>query len=124
MYAFLACEDECRQDGSNATRTFPAKIRKIYLRWDYENIPVGSDYMRIWEMPDMGEWARYECAWPGPENGLFEITLTDPQGLRSGEWIVTVLVDGRVLLQESLWIEGNYEHWNPAGYFTACTGKR
>jgi serine/threonine-protein kinase len=125
MYGFLACEDECRSDGSNATRTFPGKIRKIYLRWDYENVPVGSEYMRIWEMPDMGEWARYECDWPGPENGVFEITLTDPQGLRSGEWIVTVLVDGRMLLQESLWIEGNYyEHWNPAGYFTACTGKR
>ncbi|NIM95683.1 MAG: protein kinase [Anaerolineales bacterium] len=124
IYDFHACLDVCLESGANATRVFPEKQRKIFVQWRYENIPVGAHYVRKWTM-DGREWVRYECPWPGPESGLEEkVTLTEPDGLHSGEWEISISIDGVVLLQEQIWIEGDWDYWYPAGYFDTCYGKR
>ena len=115
----------CKSDGSNSRRYFPEKTTKIYLRWRFENFFVGSHYERIWRVRGVsGEWAHYDCSWPGPETGIEEITLTEPDGLYSGEWVVSIKVDGKVVWKESLFVEGDWDYWSPAGYFGSCYGKR
>ena len=124
IYDFHACLEPCLESGANAVRVFPEKHRTIYVQWRYENIPIGAHYIRTWSM-DGREWVRYECSWPGPEDGLEEqVTLTEPDGLHSGEWVATISVDGDILLSERIWIEGDWDFWEPAGYFDTCYGKR
>jgi serine/threonine protein kinase len=124
IYAFLACLEPCRKNGANDSRFFSEKQRKIYVHWRYENIPIGAHYIRRWTMNGK-EWVRYECSWPGPENGLEEnVTLTEPDGLHSGEWVITISIDGDILLREKIWIEGDWDFWVPAGYFDSCYGKK
>jgi hypothetical protein len=124
MDAFHACLEPCLESGANALSIFPEKQRKIYVHWRFENIPIGAHYVRSWTM-DGKEWVRYECAWPGSENGLEEnVTLTEPDGLYSGEWVVTISINGVVLLREQIWVEGDWDFWEPAGYFDTCYGKK
>ncbi len=122
MFGFLSCLAECRADGSNGADLFPEKSAKIFVRWNYENIPAGSAYTRVWT--NRGEeWARYECAWPGPETGADAITLTEPYGLRSGVWTMTITVGGKLIMKETLEIQGDWDYWDPAGTFNTCYGK-
>lgn len=123
IYGFLVCVEPCLADGSNATRTFPGGITEIYAWWNYENIPVGAHYVRAWTM-DGREWVRYDCIWPGPETGADEITLSEPGGLHSGTWEVTITVNNSVLLREQLVVEGTWDYWFPAGTFNTCYGKK
>jgi hypothetical protein len=123
IYGFLACAEPCRVDSSNATRTFSGGITKIYARWNYENIPIGAHYVRSWTM-DGREWVRYDCLWPGPETGADEISLSEPGGLHSGTWEVTITVSNNVLLREQLVVAGNWNYWTPAGTFNTCYGKK
>ena len=91
----------------------------IGAQWHYENIPVGAKYVRTWSM-DGAPWVTYECDWPGPSDGLFEVTLSEPMGLRSGIWTVRVTVDGEELLQERIEVQGSWDYWDPAGTFKRC----
>ena len=117
------CMEACAPDGSNATTTFPGASTRIYTHWQYQDIPVGSHYERIWT--NQGDlWAHYDCTWPGPSSGVDTVTLTDPAGLRSGIWEVTIRVDGQVAMQEQITLTGNVQRWSPAGYFDSCYGKR
>jgi hypothetical protein len=123
IYNFFVCSQPCDETGANASRTFPGGIKKIYARWSYENIPVGAQYTRAWTM-DGQEWVRYNCTWPGPETGVDTVTLTEPDGLHSGTWEVTIAIDGVTLLREQIVVEGNWTFWTPAGEFNTCYGKR
>jgi hypothetical protein len=118
------CPGEC--NGSNSTRTFPVGTTKIYLQWRYEHIPVGATYERIWSN-DGKEWVHYLCVWPGPESGVVRFPvqspLSEPAGLHSGVWTVTMLVDGQAILSEQVTIEGNVTVWKPAGVIERCFGK-
>jgi hypothetical protein len=69
------------------------------------------------------EWVRYDCAWPGPEVGIDDISLLEPDGLHSGTWEVTISINGNVLLREQVVVEGNWSYWSPAGVFNTCYGK-
>lgn len=120
---FYACLEPCSSEGTNSSRTFPERTTKIYLRWEYENIPIGSSYVRRWTMDNL-EWVRYECTWPGPENGIEEITLTEPSGLHSGLWEMMIIIDGVTFMKEQIEIVGNWDYWHPAGVFDTCYGKR
>ncbi len=122
LFGFLSCLAECRADGSNAVHAFPEKTTKVHARWNYENIPAGAGYTRVWTNQGQ-EWVRYECAWPGPETGADAITLTEPYGLRSGVWTMTITVGGKVLMKETLEIQGDWDYWDPAGTFNTCYGK-
>ena len=120
IYNFSACKTPC--DGSNATDTFPEFTSKIHLQWNYENIPVGAHYVRIWKS-NGDEWVRYDCTWPGPESGVDIVpALSEPSGLRSGIWEVTISVNDQVLLREQLFVEGNWSHFDPAGVINRCYG--
>jgi serine/threonine protein kinase len=117
------CLEPCLADGSNAVTSAPAGINQIYLRWTYENFPVGADYVRRWTS-NGEEWVRYQCLWPGPASGVDEVPLTEPDGLRSGVWEVTILLNDDIVVQEQLTITGNWTFWFPAGVFDTCYGRR
>jgi hypothetical protein len=121
VYGFYACAQPCREDGANASNTFPEKTTEIHLRWNYDNIPIGASYVRSWTMQGR-EWVRYQCVWPGPEAGIDEIRLYESAGLHSGIWEMSITVDGRVVLREAIQIEGGWEHWDPAGVRDSCYG--
>lgn len=120
---FLACQSECMDDGSNAVTRVPGGTKKLYLRWSYKNIPTGAHYVRYWTMNGL-EWVRYDCTWPGPKSGVDEITLTEPEGLHSGTWEVTIMVNDEVIMREQVYVDGNWSFWEPAGVFYSCYGKK
>jgi len=119
MYNFTACKESC--NGGNSASTFPSKITKIYIEWDYENIPYGARYVRTWKMNGR-EWIKYNCTWTGSENGRDSVKLTEPKGLHSGTWELTISVDSDVLLSEQINISGNWDYWDPAGTLNSCYG--
>ncbi|MCB0059761.1 MAG: hypothetical protein KDE45_22135, partial [Caldilineaceae bacterium] len=94
-----------------------------YVAYDYGGIPANAHYQRIWRVVGRGEWVRYDCTWPGPSDGTVEVTLTEPNGLHSGEWEMSIVVDGAVILQESFVVEGSWRAWYPAGVIPNCFGK-
>ena len=115
IYNFSACYAKC--NGMNSIRTFPKKTKRIYFQWYYENIPVNAEYKRIWRSKykdgDWQEWARYECVWPGPETGLDDrVVLSEPDGLRSGDWQVIIEVNGTELLNEEFTVKGNWDYFD------------
>ena len=120
---FTTCLDECLSDGSNDQASFPEKTEIIYFRFEFEEFPVSAPYSRVWYR-DGQEWVRYTCYWPGPEDGVEEITLTDPLGLPSGTWNVVININGVEVLDATLEIEGSWNQWSPPGYFNSCYGKR
>jgi hypothetical protein len=120
---FFTCVGPCMVDGSNDQSSFAERTEIVYFQFEYENFPVGASYTRWWTRNGV-EWARYQCAWPGPQSGLDQITLTEPNGLASGTWQVTITIDGVIVLQETLVVQGTWSYWDPAGFFGACYGKR
>lgn len=119
IFGFSACPEPC--DGTNATKILPGGIQKIYAQWFYENIPIGSEYVRTWK--SNGEvWVSYTCAWPGPTAGIVTVPLNEPVGLRSGTWEITITIDGTVLLQEQIQVNGTWDKWKPPDpkYFNFC----
>lgn len=117
IFNFKACPQPC--SSSNPTYSFQGGIQKIYAEWEFENFPRGANYVRSWSM-DGEEWIRYECAWPGPENGIDRVELREPGGLHSGTWEILISVDDSVVLQEEIIIEGNWDYWAPAGIIDRC----
>ncbi|MFO7625364.1 MAG: serine/threonine-protein kinase [Anaerolineales bacterium] len=120
---FLACSSQCKEDGTNAASRYPGGTTKLYLRWSYKNIPEGAHYVRKWTMNGL-EWVRYDCIWPGPSSGIDELTLSEPDGLHSGTWEVTITIDDEVIMSEQVYIDGNWSYWEPAGVFDTCYGKK
>jgi hypothetical protein len=53
-----------------------------------------------------------------------DVPLTEPDGLRSGVWEVSILLDGVTVLREQLTVSGNWQFWFPAGVFNTCYGRR
>jgi len=119
VYDFFICQQLCLENGSNATGSVPGGTTILHAHWNYENMPIGSHYVRAWTM-DGQEWVRYDCTWPGPTTGADDITLREPGGLRSGIWEVTISVDGVVLLRDGVVVEGSWSYWSPAGVFNTC----
>jgi len=120
---FTTCLNECLSDGSNHQTSFPVKTEIVYFRFEFEEFPTSAPYTRVW-YKDGKEWVRYTCYWPGPENGVEEITLTDPLGLPSGTWNMVITINGVQVADETLTIEGSWNQWSPPGYFNSCYGKR
>ena len=117
------CLQPCAADGENAKSTFSAGVEKIHVRWHYENVPAGAHYERIWRSRGE-EWVVYDCTWPGPTRGDSVVTLTEPDGLRSGPWEMIIRVDGEEVLREGLTVAGSHDFWHPAGTFDTCYGKK
>lgn len=120
---FRACLEPCAANRSNARWSMPAAVTKVHIAYDYSGISVGAHYQRIWQVVGRGEWVRYDCIWPGPSDGTVEVTLTEPNGLNSGEWEMSIVVDGVVILRESFVVAGDWNAWYPAGVFPTCFGK-
>ncbi|MEW5938157.1 MAG: protein kinase, partial [Chloroflexota bacterium] len=120
IFDFRACLGAC--DGANARTAFPERIVRIGIHWQYANIPAGAHYTRSWRHADFGVWVTYDCRWDQPSSGAANIFLWDEDGLASGEWIVTMTVNEALLLEESIYIEGNYRFWDPAVNKNTCFG--
>jgi len=116
-YGFQACESAC--NGQNFAVMFPGGIKRIYVQFNYENIPPGSSYIRTWDLEGQ-EWIRYTCKWDGPLSGTEIVKFTEPDGLHSGVWTMTVRVNDKIILQEQLTIAGNWTYWFPAGTRNIC----
>lgn len=119
MSNFSACIQPC--NGSDSTKNFPEASTKIYVEWDYENIPYGSRYTREWRLNGK-RWISYDCTWTGPESGRDSVKLTEPKGLHSGEWELRIEVNGMTLLVEQITLAGNWTYWDPAGILDSCYG--
>ncbi len=117
---FTACKGPC--NGNNSTRIFPEGTTIVYLEWDYENITFGLDYERSWTMDEEG-WVKYQCKWSGNDNGHDKVTLTEPDGLHSGIWEMTIKVNQKIILREKIIVEGNVTFWTPVGTLHQCYGK-
>jgi hypothetical protein len=48
------------------------------------------------------------------------IKLTEPGGLKSGVWEMTVASNDVVLLKKQITVVGNWNFWDPAGTINAC----
>ena len=120
---FFTCREECLDDGSNHQATFPERIEEIFFQFEYEDFPIKAPYVRKWTK-DGQLWAQYTCLWPGPESGLEEISLTEPDGLASGIWTVEITVNGELVLEQTLLIDGTYSFWSPPGFFNGCYGTK
>jgi serine/threonine protein kinase len=117
------CLEQCLPNGSNAVTAAPQGVTQIFVHWEYDNFPVGAEYVRRWTN-NGEEWVRYQCLWPGPTSGVDDVPLTEPDGLRSGVWEVSILLDGVTVLREQLTVSGNWQFWFPAGVFNTCYGRR
>jgi hypothetical protein len=119
MYGFTLCSDNCNGTNAIPTRQLPERTGIAHAQWQYENIPVGSDYIRTWSK-DGREWVRYHCSWPGPETGTYTVSLTEPMGMESGVWEMTIIVNGAILMREQIEVLGNYVYWSDAGSHEKC----
>ena len=119
VYNFAVCLEPCTANLSNRQSSFPEKIERIYLRFNYDWISAGSEFARVVKHNGQ-EWVRYQCTWSGTENGVYETSLREPAGFRSGEWTIEVYVDGLLISQNTFSIEGNYDYWDPAGTIDKC----
>jgi len=111
------CAEPC--NGKNKTYIFPERTTRIYMQWQYENIPPNAHYVRSWSW-EGNEWVRYDCNWDGPQTGEDSVILKEPQGLRSGTWEVTIAIEDDLVMRERLFIEGNWDYWAPAGVYYVC----
>jgi hypothetical protein len=68
------------------------------------------------------EWIRYSCNWDGPTTGTEVLTLKEPQGLRSGTWEITIMINDEIILKDQITVNGNWNYWDPAGTINACHG--
>ncbi len=123
IYDFATCLTPCT--GFNALTTFPAKTTIIYLTWKYENIPQNALYVRDYAQEKEGgggwlSWITYQCTWTKPPSGSYDVSLYDGTGLASGNWRITISVNGVVLLQKSIFFQGHWKNWNPQGVFQSC----
>ncbi len=118
-YNFQACPAGC--NGQNSTNNFAEAITKIYVQFNYENFEASAPYTRIWKMNGR-EWIRYTCNWDGPSSGVETLKLTEPKGLASGTWEITVLIDNVPVLTEEIVVVGDWDYWSPGGIINACRG--
>jgi len=107
IYGFFALDRY-----GNVSNTFEERTREIYMQWSYENFPIGAHYVRTWTM-NGEKWVRYDCIWSDLETGRQEITLREPHGLRSGTWELSIYVNNQLLLREQIFVEGNWDYWDP-----------
>jgi len=117
------CPEPCADDGENARTVFSGGVEQLHARWRYEDVPADAHYERIWRSRGE-EWVVYDCTWPGPAAGEDVITLTEPDGLRSGPWELIIRVEGEEVLHKAFTVTGDHEYWHPAGSFNTCYGKK
>lgn len=117
------CVEPCLPSGLNAADTFLSGTDVLYVQWTYENLQPGAHYERYW-YNEGEEWAHYDCTWPGPSQGVEMVTLSEPDGLRAGQWRLVTRVDGEVVQEAEVTLTGNHDYWFPAGDFDSCFGKR
>ncbi len=119
IYDFAACLQPCEE--SNGVVAFPSKTTNIYIALKYENIPAWAHVVRTWEVREKNQvWATYDCTWSDPPSGIKHFSLYDVKGLTSGTWELTISVNGAVLLQQQIFVQGNWLYWAPAGTRSTC----
>ena len=118
LYDFSSCIDIC--NGSNSINSFFQKPLNINVMWKYENIPLGAQHIITWSVEKKGTWITFSCNWTGPSSGTVESNIHDVNGLPSGSWTITIFVNDKALLQNSFFIQGHFNNWDPQGTIAAC----
>jgi hypothetical protein len=111
---FRFCDRACASIGATQLTLFPEGTWQLFASWDYSGLRPGLAYTRLWTFQGE-EWIRYNCVWQGPEAGTFAIRLWDTGGLRSGDWTLTIYVEGELAATTSVTIGGHNNYWAPAG---------
>lgn len=123
FFNIFFCPEPCHVDGGNAATTLASSRTVIYVHWEYENVPPGAHYERIWQ--SNGEtFAAYDCSWDGPSSGMDSVTLSEPAGLRAGVWEVIFRIEDEEVARSEITLTGNETNWDPVGTFDTCYGKR
>jgi hypothetical protein len=114
---FIFCRVPC--SGFNDVNSLPEKTSVIYAQWRYRNVPAGAAYERTWSL-GIDLWVKYSCLWDGPSEGIERISMVEDRGFHSGTWTMTIKIEGTVVMQEAVFIQGNWDYWDPAGEFDFC----
>jgi predicted transcriptional regulator len=118
---FIICLEKC--NGFNSVRAFPEKTKAIHAQWNYSNIPPDAVYERTWSL-GTEVWVKYSCVWEGPPEGTENISMIEGEGFHSGTWTVTIRVNRELVMQETVFIEGNWDYWYPPGDFDFCPASK
>jgi hypothetical protein len=112
----LFCDRPCGEAGAQHLQRFPEAVTRIDFAFRYTDMQPGTRYTRRWFHQELGqEWVRYDCTWQGPKDGVFYGRLREPEGLRSGTWVIEIEVAGQAAFQEVVFVEGSHDLWTPAG---------
>ncbi len=114
------CDIPCDQPGARQITSLPSGQSEVYLAWDYTGMQQGMPYTREWS--NQGQrWAYYQCIWQGPESGTRYLELYDRVvGLRSGDWTITITIQGQQVANASILLIGNHTAWAPIGTAAKC----
>lgn len=113
--------------GCNDNRVLDEGVDVARVQVDYAAIPEGSDYELSWGWRPLGDQGNFDlwdsfsgCQWLEPGEGSQELTLSVPEGLRSGEWMVTITSNEFVLAQEIFVVQGTNNLWQPPSARLPC----
>lgn len=117
---FYTCLNECALDGSNDINKFPEGTENVHLTWVHGHIPYGAKYERVWTK-DGKEWVKYQCNWDKNEAWTqVSLSMWESKGFASGDWKMTIYVDGVKIFSDGFTVKGNHTDWYPAGTFDRC----
>jgi serine/threonine-protein kinase len=115
FYGIRFCDRPCGPPGATGITTVAEGATSIDFAWSYRGMTPGMLYSRTWSV-EGDEWLHYDCEWQGPSEGMMEATLREPNGLRSGPWTLTLRISGQSAVDATVFVEGNHNYWDPAGY--------
>jgi hypothetical protein len=115
FYGIRFCDRPCGPPGATGITTVAEGATSIDFAWSYRGMTPGMLYSRTWSV-EGDEWLHYDCEWQGPSEGMMEATLREPNGLRSGPWTLTLRISGQSAVDATVFVEGNHDYWDPAGY--------
>lgn len=115
-FNFMRCDGPCTDNSTPVVSPVPEQNRRMFVQWEYNNIPVGATYTRSWKVLGKGEWVRHECEWAGPSDGIQRSTIYGGEGgLYSGTWELVITVEGEEILRETVKVAGDTKYWAPLG---------
>ncbi len=116
--ALRACNDQ---------RVISEQADEVLVKFEYTGAPASATFQQNWAWRPLGDqgvfdtWVEYkDCQLSEPGSGENTLSLTAPEGLRSGEWLVTVSDGEFILLQEVFVVEGTYNEWRPPSDNQPC----
>lgn len=119
-YSSIAICEPAPLRACNDNRVLGEQVDEVRVQFDYSGVAEGDTFQQNWAWRPLGDqgtfetWVEYTgCQYEEAGDGTNEISISVEDGLRSGEWLVTMSSDGAVLAQEVFVVEGAYNAWAP-----------